>query len=77
MPKKHGICSMNFVASKPRFHASTLVAVHAGNSGLSVAFDLSQNDMAPSIISEYANPLLTIIAPFAFKLLVKTTFNFS
>ena len=75
------MCSMNFVAAKlkgwPRFQARTLVVVNAGDSGLYVIFDLSQNDMAPSITNEYTIPLLTMIAPFVFKLLVKTTLSFS
>lgn len=56
MLKKHFKCSINFVDAKlkgsPRFHASTLVAVNDGISGLYVTFDESQNGTEPSITNE-------------------------
>lgn len=78
--KKHFAYSINFVAAKlngcSRFHAKTLVAVRSGYSGRQAIFEESQNGTAPSMTTEYANPRLTMTAPFVLRLLVNSTFRF-
>ena len=61
MPKKHFMCSMNFVAARLNgccfFQASTLLAVSSGANGRYAIFSLSQNGIEPSMTREYARPL--------------------